>query len=484
MNKKFYITTTTPYVNDVPHIGHALEFVQADVIARYFRGKLGAENVHYNTGADEHGLKMFTKAKEAGLSPQEYVDKFAAKWQEFCELFNISYDSFWRTSSPEHHTSAQKFWRKSAAAGDIYKKHYEGLYCVGHEAFLTEKELVDGKCPDHGTVPVVFAEDNYFFKLSRYREHLLSWLDANPDVVKPASKLQELRNWIENMEDISISRLKQNLPWGVEVPDDPEQVFYVWFDALTNYINVIGFGTDDEKLAQWWPGVQIFGPDNLRFQGAIWQGMLESVGLPHTSSLLCHGMVLGPDGTKMSKTKGNTISPVEQQEKYGTEAVRFYLIGGISTYGDSPYIEEGLVNMYNSYLANNYGNLLSRVVHLANLNGISLNSEAAEFRNGLQNDGVRVYRENAEKAYSDYELQQAVELTNTIADFGNGYMTEQKPWESQDKAFIEKVLNNLAYVLETVTDLYEPIIPVSAAKARAALAKQEKIILFNKLEIV
>jgi methionyl-tRNA synthetase len=477
-NKKIYITTTLPYVNAEPHIGHALEFVQADAVSRYFKSKLGDENVYFNVGTDEHGQKIFKKAQEEGIEIKEFVDKYAQRFKDFCELFFVEYDNFYRTSDESHHKAAQEFWNRCNENGDIYKKKYKGMYCIGCERFLTEKELVDGKCPDHGTVPEEREEENYFFKLSAYKDHLLQWLDENPDVLKPERKLDELKSIINDIEDISISRLKENLPWGIQVPDDPEQVMYVWFDALTNYAIAVGFGTDKDRLSQWWPGIQFFGPDNLRFQCAIWQGMLASAGLKHSSKLLEHGMILGPDGTKMSKSKGNVISPFDQQEKFGAEIVRFYLLTGISTYADSSYKEEDLVNMYNSRLANNFGNLLNRVVHLANTKGIKINNEETvkkEFK-----DKVDSIKAEVEKLYDNYEIALAGEKIDELADLGNKYITENQPW-STDIQSAELILNNLSYLLKTVIHLYTPIIPVSCSKAKDALEKSESIILFNKV---
>ncbi|MEO6729340.1 MAG: methionine--tRNA ligase, partial [Candidatus Dojkabacteria bacterium] len=274
---KFYLTTTLPYVNAAPHIGHALEFFQADAIVRHKRKQLGKENVFFNVGMDEHGLKIYQKAQAENKTPQEYADGNANNWVEFCKTFNISYDNFYRTTDPAHYKAAQAFWKKCDEAGDIYKKKYEGLYCVGCEEFKTEKDLVDGKCPLHNIEPIKYSEENYFFKLSKYREQLLEYYQSNRDKLKPDFKFDELINFIQGMEDISISRLKKNLPWGITVPGDDEQVMYVWFDALTNYANAVGFSTDEERFNEWWPSAtQIFGPDNLRFQCAIWQGMLLS----------------------------------------------------------------------------------------------------------------------------------------------------------------------------------------------------------------
>jgi len=477
---KLYITTTLPYVNAEPHVGHALEFVQADTISRYFKLKLGNENVFFNVGTDEHGLKIYRKAKEEGLSINEFVDKYANRFKDFCKLFFVEYDNFYRTSDESHHRAAQEFWNRCNEKGDIYKKKYSGKYCVGCERFITEKELVDGKCPDHGTVPEEKEEENYFFKLSNYKEHLLNWLDSNPNVLKPSQKIDELKQIINDIEDISISRLRESLPWGIEVPNDPQQVFYVWFDALTNYVNVIGFGTDEKKLNEWWPGIQLFGPDNLRFQGVIWQGMLASVGLEHSLKLLEHGMVLGPDGTKMAKSKGNIISPFEQEEKFGAEIVRFYLLVGISTYADSAYKEEDLINMYNSRLANNFGNLLNRVIHLSKSKGVKINryeSVESEFKSK-----VDTFKNEIERLYEEYEIALAGEKIDELADWGNKYITEREPWRKElDIKESETILNNLSYLLDTVIYYYTPIIPQSCNVAKKALLEEEKIILFNKI---
>jgi methionyl-tRNA synthetase len=478
--ENLYITTTLPYVNAEPHIGHALEFIQADAISRYFRKKLGEENVFLNLGTDEHGQKILDQSKKEGITVQEFVDKYAQRFKDFCELFFVKYDHFYRTSDPKHHEAAKEFWRRCNENGDIYKKKYSGLYCVGCERFLTEKDLVEGKCPDHDKEPEIKEEENYFFKLKEYKEILLKWLEENPEVLKPKRKLDELKTIISETEDISISRLKENLPWGIEVPNDPEQVFYVWFDALTNYVNVLGFGEDEEKLNKWWPGIQLFGPDNLRFQGSIWQGMLASVGLPQSKRLLEHGMVLGPDGRKMSKTLNNVISPFDQEEKFGAEVVRFYLLTGIATFADSAYKEEELTNMYNSRLANNFGNLLNRTIHLANSKEVEINNvEAVEksFRKEVDR-----FEKEIRELYDEYELALAGEKIDELADWGNKYITEKEPWEkSKQKEEVEVILNNLSYLLHIVSELYEPIIPVSAVKAKEALDKREKIILFEKI---
>ncbi len=319
-----------------------------------------------------------------------------------------------------------------------------------------------------------------FSGLQNTEIRFLNGIEDNSEVLKPKRKLDELKTIISEAEDISISRLKENLPWGIEVPEDPEQVFYVWFDALTNYVNVIGFGEDEEKLHKWWPGIQLFGPDNLRFQGSIWQGMLASVGLAQSKRLLEHGMVLGPDGRKMSKTLNNVISPFDQEKKFGAEVVRFYLLTGIATFADSAYKEEELINMYNSRLANNFGNLLNRTIHLANSKEVNINNVKGVEQSFKKK--VDRFEGEIKTLYDEYELSLAGEKIDELADWGNKYNTEKEPWEkSKEKEEVETILNNLSYLLFVVSDLYEPIIPVSAVKAKRALEKREKIILFEKI---
>lgn len=474
----FYITTTLPYANSVPHVGHAIEFFQADAYARYFRKKLGADKVFFNVGVDEHGLKVFTTARDHGKTAKAYLDELVPKWKEFCEKFRISNDYFYRTSDPDHHVGAQTVWNRCLEKGDIYKKHYEGYYCVGCEAFLLERDLVDGKCPNHGAAPVRQSEENYFFKLSKYSKTILEYLEKNNDFLQPSWKMQELVNFVQNMEDISISRSRTSLPWGIEVPNDPEHTMYVWFDALTNYIRVLGFDNDMKKFNKWWPGVQICGPDNLRFQGAIWQGMLASLGLPFTKKLLVHGTILGPDGQKMSKSMGNVVSPLEQYEKYGSDVCRFYMLGVLRPYADCSFREDDLKDAYNSQLANNYGNLLNRIIHLGNIKNIDIldkSSVSTEFRNIVEG-----YKEQIEKAYESYELHDAVKLIGELVSLGNQHIHEKEPWK-QEPELAKITLNNVSSLVQTATEYYEPIIPDGARKAFEAIKKKEKVILYPRL---
>jgi methionyl-tRNA synthetase len=459
-------------------VGHAIEFFQADAYARYFRRKLGMENVFFNVGVDEHGLKVLTTAKELNTTPENFLEDLVPKWKDFCSKFRISNDSFYRTSSKDHHMGARRIWELCNNNGDIYKKHYEGFYCVGCEAFLLERDLIDGICPNHGKPPVRYSEENYFFRLSKYSKDIIDYVNSNPDFIKPSSKKQELLNFLQEMEDISISRNRTNLPWGIVVPDDPEHTMYVWFDALTNYIRVLGFDNDFERFRKWWPGIQLCGPDNLRFQGAIWQGILASLGLPFTNKLLVHGTIFGPDGQKMSKTLANVVSPLEQYEKYGSDACRFYMLGILQSYTDCSYREDDLKTAYNASLANNYGNLLNRLIHLANQKDICILDSACiadEFR-----AKVDLYRVKIEYAYENFELHEAVSAINELVSLGNQHIHEKEPWrQNRDDACI--TLNNISYLMQTASELYEPIIPDGARLAIEAIQKKEKVILFPRI---
>jgi len=475
---KYFITTTLPYINSVPHIGHALEFFQADAYARYFRRKYGKENVFFNVGVDEHGLKVLTAAEKAGIPIEDYVNDLSGKWVKFCQDFSVEYDSFYRTSSESHHRAVHQVWKECLKKGDIYKRHYIGKYCVGCEAYISERDLVSGKCPFHDLEPETYSEENYFFRLGKYAAQVIDYVEQNADFLKPPNKRSELLNFLRGMEDISISRKKESLPWGVTVPGDPKHTVYVWFDALINYIAVIGFNTDLDCLKDWWPGIQLCGPDNLRFQGAIWQGMLASLGLPFTRTLLVHGTVMGSDGQKMSKTLGNVVSPSEQIMKYGSDICRFYLLGVLRTYSDCVYNETELRDVCNSYLSNNYGNLLARVVHLANSKSINLDHLECDsiFREEINKKVVAV-----EKAYESFDLFAAVSEINNLVSFGNKYFQEEQPWALDPKR-AKLVLDNLAMLILKASTLYEPIIPKAAQMAINSVRDHRKIILFPKLK--
>lgn len=373
--KARYITTTLPYVNAEPHLGHALEVVQADTIARYYR--LIGDEVFFNTGTDEHGQKVWTKAKEAKEDTQAYVDRYAATFSHLKEALDLSYDNFVRTSSSQHQAAAQEMWRHCDAQGDIYKKKYKGLYCVGCEAFLNERDLVEGKCSNHPDKPLEeIEEENYFFSLSRYERGLYDYL-SRTDIIVPEYRRKEAQLFVSyGLEDVSISREKKRMPWGVPVPGDHTQVMYVWFDALTNYISTLGWphsaeaprGTPEEDLFEkfWVHGetLQLAGKDQIRFQSIIWQAMLMSAGLPTSDKVFYHGFI-DSGGQKMSKSIGNVISPYDLVERYSTDATRYFLLRHVHPTQDSDVTLERLDEWYTAHLVNGLGNLVSRIMKLA-----------------------------------------------------------------------------------------------------------------------
>ncbi len=377
---KFYITTTLPYVNADPHIGFALEIIHADIIARYHA--MRGQDVFFNTGTDEHGVKIYRKAQEQGVEVQEYVNGYAEKFKALKDKLGL-FDglNFIRTTDDNHKLAAQEFWKRCEANGDIYKKTYQVKYCVGCELEKTDSELIDGKCPIHPNMDIeLIDEENYFFKFSNYTQKLLDLYNNQNQFVVPASRLHEIKTFVENgLQDFSISRLKEKMPWGVPVPGDEDQVMYVWFDALVNYISTLGWPNNNEKFEQFWGGIegsnalQIAGKDNLRQQSAMWQAMLMSAGLPPSKQIIIHGFITS-NGQKMSKSLGNVVSPYELLQKLedlglnkeqSIEALRYYLSREVPTFEDGDFTWERFVESYNANLANGIGNLTSRILKMA-----------------------------------------------------------------------------------------------------------------------
>jgi methionyl-tRNA synthetase len=363
MTKNISLTTTLPYVNADPHIGFALEIVQADAYARYQR--LMGNSVFFNTGTDEHGIKIYRKAQEQNEDPQVYVNRYAQRFDDLKEKLNLSYDAFIRTTDEKHIASAQEFWKRCEARGDIYKKNYSVKYCVGCELEKMESELDEnGQCPLHpGKDLEIIEEENYFFRFSKYQEPLLKLYAERPDFVVPTHRLNEIRAFVERgLQDFSISRVKEKMPWGVPVPGDDTQVMYVWFDALVNYISTLNW--PDEAYSAWWPSVQFAGKDNLRQQSAMWQAMLMSAGIEPSKQIMIHGFITS-GGQKMSKSLGNVVNPIELVAEYGTDALRYFLLRHINPFEDSDFTHERFHESYTAHLVNGLGNLTSRVMKLA-----------------------------------------------------------------------------------------------------------------------
>lgn len=450
-NKKYYyVTTTIPYVNAAPHIGFALEITQADALARYHR--LLGDEVFHNFGADEHGVKIYTKAQEAGKDPQAYVDEYAKKFKNLKEALNLDYDAFIRTTDPEHIKAAQEFWKLCEESGDIYKKTYKTKYCVGCEMEKTDSELVDGYCEFHPGKPLeIIEEENYFFRFSKYERQLLEFYEKNPDFVIPEHRLTEIKTFVKaGLQDFSISRLKEKLPWGVPVPGDPKHVLYVWFDALVNYISTLGWPQKNDKFKKFWPGVQTAGKDNLRQQSAIWQAMLLSAKLPLTKQVFIHGFI-NSGGQRMSKTLGNVIDPFELVEKYGTDTVRYFLLAKIHPWEDSDFTYEKLEEVHNADLANGLGNLVARVAKLCEISGLDFDQAEAELIKGVGNH-LETYR---------FDLA-VKEIWDTITQTDQ-FISEEKPWELEGEK-LKKVLTHLVIHIRSIAQNLKPFLPETAEK--------------------
>ncbi len=442
MNKAVYITTTLPYVNADPHLGFALEMVQADVLARFWRQQ-GFE-VIFNTGTDEHGLKIYRKAVEEKKDPQAYVDEYAVKFEKLKTALNLSYTNFTRTTNSAHKLAAQEFWRLCLKNGDIYKKDYRIKYCVGCELEKTESELVDGYCPLHPNQKIeIIEEENYFFRFSKYQKKLLDLYDKNPQFVVPDFRLKEIKNFVtRGLEDFSVSRVKSKMPWGVEVPGDPDHVMYVWFDALVNYISTLGWPENQEKFNQFWPGIQIAGKDNLRQQAAMWQAMLMSAGLPTAKQIFIHGFITA-DGQKMSKSLGNIIDPFKLVKQWGTDAVRYYLLREIPPFDDGDYSDHRMKEIYNADLANELGNLLSRLTTIAEKDGLKTNS--INKKSGWGDQEVKMFDQFEFNRILELIWQELKKINKSVNDFS--------PWDKQKterQTFLVQYLqelNQLGYQL-------------------------------------
>jgi methionyl-tRNA synthetase len=462
---KFYITTAIDYVNASPHIGHALEKVLTDVVARYER--LKGKDVFFLTGTDEHGTKIYRAALEAGLTPKQFCDEKSSEFRLLAEKLLISNSYFVRTTDPRHEKASQKLWK--ACERDIYRSRYRGYYCVGCEAYLLERDLVDGLCPIHGTKPEVIEEENYFFRLSAYQDRLLKFYEENPDFIHPKERYNEVYSFVEaGLEDISISRSREKLIWGIEVPGDPEQVMYVWFDALTNYISAVGYYDDPEVFEKYWPAdIHVIGKDISRFHCILWPAMLMSAGLPLPRKVFIHGF-LTVEGEKMSKSKGNVVNPFDVIEEFGAEPLRYYLAAEVPTTEDGDFSKKRFIEKYNSDLANDYGNSIYRMLKLAWKNGVrqvnkpdSLNEEDLELLNKVS-ARIDRYRSLMDGLELRDGISEAVEIVRSV----NKYIDTTAPW-SVAKTDMKRFQDILFVVFDTLrraTVLLQPVLPETANK--------------------
>lgn len=451
MADKYYITTTLPYVNAEPHIGFALEIIQADAIARFHKEIL-KEEVIFNFGTDEHGQKIYQKALEEKKDPQKYCDEYAAKFDALKKALNLSYTNFIRTTDPKHIAAAQEFWKLCDKAGDIYKKLYKTKYCVGCELEKTDSELVSGKCPLHPNREIeIIEEENYFFKFSKYQKPLLDFYAKNPDFVVPAGKFNEIKAFVEEgLQDFSISRLASKMPWGIPVPNDPKQVMYVWFDALINYISTLGWPKDEKNYKDFWPGIQVAGKDNLRQQTAIWQAMLASAGLPFSKQVFIHGFIT-VEGKKISKSLGNTINPIKVAEKYGTDALRYYLLAKINPYDDSDFTFKQFEETYNGELANGLGNLGARTAKLCENSGFEFSPTKVKVD------------EKIAQALQEYKFDAAIKTIWEEVTQTDQFINKEEPWTLKGDE-LKKVLIHLVDHLRGIAFNLKPFLPATAEK--------------------
>ncbi|MDP3991228.1 MAG: methionine--tRNA ligase [Candidatus Nealsonbacteria bacterium] len=440
--KKFYITTSIAYTNAPVHIGFALELAQADVIARYHR--LLGENVFFLTGTDEHGIKIARAAEKAGKTPKEFTDEISLQFKELTKVLNISNNDFIRTTDQKRHwPTVKKVWLKLKENGDIYKKKYKGLYCVGCEAFIKEKDLVEEKCQYHKTKPDIIEEENYFFKLSKYASLVKKVIETDKIKIIPVVRKNEILSFIEQgIEDISCSRSREKLKWGIPVPDDDSQTIYIWLEALLNYL----------FPKKYWPAdVHCLGKDIFRFHVLLWPALIFSLKLSLPKAILVHGFIT-VDGQKISKSLGNVVDPFELVKKYGVDPVRYFLLREIPSTEDGDFTIEKFEQRYNADLAKGLGNLVSRVVTMAG----KIKSQKIKSKN----QEVDKAKKDWQKSLDEFKFNEALAVIWGLIGWCDRYIEKEKPWETKD----EKVINDLLFTLSNIAEMLKPFLPETSEK--------------------
>ncbi|MFA6992341.1 MAG: methionine--tRNA ligase [Candidatus Gracilibacteria bacterium] len=479
---KFYVTTAIAYVNASPHIGFALELIQADVLARYHR--LKGDETFYLTGVDEHGVKIYETAKEAGMESQKFADMNAEKFKALKGILNLSNDDFIRTTSDMHKKGAKKIWQKMFDAGDLYKDKYKGNYCVGCEAFILDKDLdVDGNCPIHKKKPKVFEEENYFFKLSKYSDKIRELIEKDEMKVVPVARKNEMLNIIgEGLKDVSFSRPKDVLPWGIDVPNDDSQVMYVWCDALSNYITGVDYEKEGPQFKKFWPcDAHLIGKDILRFHAGIWIGMLLSAGVKLPKSVYVHGFITS-EGQKMSKSIGNVVDPLVYVDKYGADSLRYFLMKEIPTTDDGDFSHKRFIELYNSELANGFGNLVNRVVMMTDR---YLGGKVPKIKDNDDSKKVKDFILDVFGKYGKFvdafDIKLALEAAYSVVDFGNKYIDEKKPWAmaKENDPNLSVVLYNLLEIIYASSILLLSVVPAGCKKVLKQLGKDSEKVGFD-----
>ena len=486
----FYITTPIYYVNDIPHIGHAYTTILADVLAQYHR--LLGEKTFFLTGTDEHGQKVQRAAQQAGCTPLEHCDKFVVRFQDLWKRLGITNDDFIRTTQERHKTIVQKILQDFYDRDLIYSSTYKGWYCVPDERYFTEKDLVDGCCPDCHRPVEQLEEKSYFFKMGQYQDWLIDYIEQHPNFIMPENRRQETLGFLrsEKLGDLCISRPKARLSWGIELPFDTDYVTYVWFDALVNYISAVGYLADDAKFETWWPAsYHLIGKDILRTHSVFWPTMLHAMGLPMPKTIFAHGWWL-VGNTKMSKSLHNVVNPMDMIDKYGVDPFRYFLMAAMTLGQDASFTEKLFVERYNAELANDLGNLSSRVISMIKRNAdgkIPAYSEPGDDEKELVDSTMTAVKEMA-AAVQNMQLDRGLSIINNAVREGNRYFDKMKPWalaKAGDTAALGKVLRHTAECLRIVSGLLYPVMPSKMAELRKTLGLKEEDIVpsIDKLSI-
>jgi methionyl-tRNA synthetase len=473
MKKTFFISTAIDYPSEKGHIGHALEKVQADVLARY--KKLQGFDVWFSTGTDEHGRKIEKSAEKVNKKPQEFVDEISKNFKEISKVLNISYNDFIRTTEKRHKKVVQEIFNKIYEKGDIYKGKYKGLYCVECETYYLTKDLENNKCPVHKKSLEQIEEETYFFKLSKYQKALIEHIKNNKDFIIPQSRRNEILNRLkEPLQDLSISR--KNVKWGIPLPINKDFTLFVWVDALINYLSTIDY--PNNKFKKFWPAdVHVIGKDIIWHHTVIWGSILLSAGLELSKTIFVHGFVTA-NGQKISKSLGNVIDPIELVKKYGTDPVRYYLLREIPTFGDGDFSIKRFEERYNSDLANGIGNLVARVLTLAT------KFRAPSTKNQISNNiqiQINQTKKNYEKLMGEFKLYEALEEIWKLISFCDEYIEKEKPWGLTDKKKLEEILSNLLYCISEIADLIAPFLPETSEKIKEQIRKRKSEILFPRI---